>query len=111
MTAFCFPIPTGDFFGDADLKDMSAIELRVARNEIFARHGRFFKDQVLANYFSQFAWYQPAAVEVPLEQPRGHQSSTLSRRRSTGSEAERIATAPRIPGERWRVPPQFVGIT
>ena len=63
---FLFPDSDRRFLSEADLKDMSAIELRIARNEIFARHGRFFKDQVLANYFSQFAWYQPAAVEVPL---------------------------------------------
>jgi hypothetical protein len=43
-------------------------ELPVARNEIFARHRRFFRDQTLANYFSQFAWYQPGAVEVTISQ-------------------------------------------
>lgn len=63
---FLFPDSDRRFLAEADLKDMSAIELRIARNEIFARHGRFFKDQVLANYFSQFSWYQPSAVEVPL---------------------------------------------
>jgi len=50
----------------ADLAGLSKVELRVARNEIYARHGRFFKDQTLANYFSQFSWYQPNAVEVPI---------------------------------------------
>jgi YARHG domain/TIR domain len=63
---FLFPDSDRRFLAEADLKDMSAIELRIARNEIFARRGRFFKDQVLANYFSQFSWYQPSAVEVPL---------------------------------------------
>lgn len=63
---FLFPDSDRRFLAETDLKDMSAIELRIARNEIFARHGRFFKDQVLANYFSQFSWYQPSAVEVPL---------------------------------------------
>jgi hypothetical protein len=63
---FIFPDSDRRFLNDADLKDMPAVELRIARNEIFARHGRFFKDQTLANYFSQFSWYQPNAVEVPL---------------------------------------------
>ncbi len=63
---FIFPDSDRRFLGEADLKDLSVVELRIARNEIFARHGRFFKDQILANYFSQFAWYQPSAVEVPL---------------------------------------------
>jgi hypothetical protein len=38
----------------------------VARNEIFARKGWFFKDDELRTYFSQFAWYQPRGRGVPL---------------------------------------------
>jgi hypothetical protein len=49
-----------------ELKDLSQTELRVARNEIYARHGRFFVDQNLANYFSQFSWYHPGKVDVDL---------------------------------------------
>jgi hypothetical protein len=29
------------------------------RNEIYARHGKVFKDQNLRNYFSSFDWYKP----------------------------------------------------
>jgi hypothetical protein len=65
---FLFPDSDRRYLGDADLAGMSKLELRLARNEIFARHGRFFKDQTLANYFSQFPWYQPSAVEVPISQ-------------------------------------------
>jgi len=63
---FLFPDSNHRYLGDADLAGLSKVELRVARNEIYARHGRFFKDQTLANYFSQFSWYQPNAVEVPI---------------------------------------------
>jgi hypothetical protein len=64
----------GFIFADSDkrllredeLKGLSPTELRVARNEIFARHGRFFVDQNLANYFSQFSWYHPIKVDVDL---------------------------------------------
>jgi hypothetical protein len=63
---FLFPDSDRRYLGNADLAGLSKLELRLARNEIFARHGRFFKDQTLANYFSQFSWYQPSAVEVPI---------------------------------------------
>lgn len=35
----------------------SADELRIARNEIYARHGRLFDDQELQNYFDSKSWY------------------------------------------------------
>ena len=49
-----------------ELSGLSGSELRVARNEIYARHGRIFKDQQLAQYFSHFSWYQPLYADVRL---------------------------------------------
>lgn len=40
--------------------------LRLARNEIFARHGMIFQDKSLAAHFGKFAWYRPRAAEVTL---------------------------------------------
>ena len=34
-------------------------DLRVLRNEIYARHGRIFKDKELQKYFEAQSWYQP----------------------------------------------------
>jgi hypothetical protein len=51
---------------EAELQRLPAERLRIARNEIFARKGRFFKDDQLRAYFSQFAWYQPRAWDVAL---------------------------------------------
>ncbi|MBA2495385.1 MAG: YARHG domain-containing protein [Acidobacteria bacterium] len=34
-------------------------DLRVLRNEIYARRGRVFKDQTLQKYFEAQSWYQP----------------------------------------------------
>ena len=43
-----------------DLLDGLFIEdLRVLRNEIYARHGRIFKDPKLQKYFSEQEWYKP----------------------------------------------------
>lgn len=41
-----------------DLQNLNSAELRLARNEIYARHGRIFADEELRNYFSSKAWYE-----------------------------------------------------
>ena len=38
---------------------MFAEDLRVLRNEVYARHGRIFKDPKLQKYFESQAWYKP----------------------------------------------------
>ena len=47
------------FLEDSDLKGMSKQDLRIARNEIYARHGCSFKDKVLNSFFTSKAWYNP----------------------------------------------------
>ncbi len=42
---------------EGDLSSLSLAELRIARNEIFARHGRQFKDPLLNQWFYSKAWY------------------------------------------------------
>jgi hypothetical protein len=44
---------------EGTLGDMFAEDLRVLRNEIYARHGRIFKDADLQKYFESQAWYKP----------------------------------------------------
>lgn len=41
-----------------DVSGLSKKELRLARNEIYARHGRKFKDQELQAYFNGKSWYK-----------------------------------------------------
>ena len=38
---------------------MFAEDLKVLRNEVYARHGRIFKDQALQKYFAAQPWYEP----------------------------------------------------
>jgi hypothetical protein len=38
---------------------MFAEDLRVLRNEVYARHGRVFKDATLQKYFAAQPWYVP----------------------------------------------------
>jgi hypothetical protein len=42
----------------ADLSGLSAQECKIARNEIYARHGRKFKDAELQAYFDALDWYE-----------------------------------------------------
>jgi len=42
-----------------DVKGKSAWELKIMRNEIFARHGYIFKTSNMKKHFSQQAWYKP----------------------------------------------------
>ena len=44
---------------DGVLGDMFIEDLRVLRNEIYARHGRIFKDPELQKYFLAQPWYRP----------------------------------------------------
>ena len=40
------------------MKNLNADTCRLARNELYARHGRIFDDAVLQNYFSGKSWYR-----------------------------------------------------
>lgn len=43
---------------EEDLSGLSKEELRIARNEIYARHGYIFKSADLREYFKSKSWYQ-----------------------------------------------------
>ncbi len=45
------------YLTSSDLAGLSSWELKLARNEIYARHGRLFKDSSLQNYFNFCTWY------------------------------------------------------
>lgn len=49
-----------------ELGNYGALDLRIARNEIFARHGLRFSDPSLRAHFSQFSWYRPTSDNVEL---------------------------------------------
>ncbi len=55
---FVFPNSSDSLLQEADLWNLSASQLRIARNEIYARHGRRFADEELRRYFNQCSWYE-----------------------------------------------------
>lgn len=47
------------YLTESDLVGLSAEELRLARNEIYARHGFIFGPKDLQSYFEKQSWYKP----------------------------------------------------
>jgi hypothetical protein len=65
-TGFLFPDSDRRVLSAADVAGLSQQQLRIARNEIYARKGRFFQDQSLTQHFSRFTWYRPFTWDVKL---------------------------------------------
>ncbi|WP_439359014.1 YARHG domain-containing protein [Bradyrhizobium sp. DASA03007] len=63
---FLFSDSDSRLLADADLRTLSKDELRLARNEIFARRGRYFSAPDLTARFSKFAWYVPRTWDPQL---------------------------------------------
>jgi hypothetical protein len=61
-----FPLRRIQFSVADALEKLFADQLHIARNEIFARRGRYFNDLRLSAHFANFAWYQPYAWHVRL---------------------------------------------
>ena len=47
-----------------DLINLSTEQLRLARNEIYARHGCVFNDESLQSYFDNCSWYVPQNIKA-----------------------------------------------
>lgn len=57
-SGYIIPDSSSRYLSASDLKGLSSSELRLARNEIYARHGRKFDDSGLQNYFNGQSWYK-----------------------------------------------------
>ena len=53
------PSSSSVYLEESVVANMSAYDLYLARNEIYARHGRKFTNQDLKDYFASKSWYQP----------------------------------------------------
>ena len=63
---FLLPDSASRYLTEADLEDLTWRELCLARNEIFARHGRLFVTPEIAEYFNSKPWYEGQYDEVTL---------------------------------------------
>lgn len=62
---------------ESDLRGLTLAQLRIARNEIFARHGRSFKDGLLSEYFNSKSWYRNLSKYTPDQFDRMNMLSDL----------------------------------
>lgn len=54
---FVLPDSSTRVLDKSELAGLSAEQCRIARNEIYAKHGRMFDDAGLQNYFNSCSWY------------------------------------------------------
>jgi len=54
---YILPFSSSRSLTDDDLRHLTRVELRLARNEIYARYGRVFRDADLQGYFDSKSWY------------------------------------------------------
>lgn len=54
---YILPNSSSTYLTQADLAGLTQEQLRLARNEIYARHGRKFKTKEIQDYFNSKSWY------------------------------------------------------
>lgn len=57
---YILPYSDSQYYFEEDLDQLTQEQLRIARNEIYARRGRKFKDESLQDYFEGCSWYKGA---------------------------------------------------
>lgn len=55
---YLLPESNTRYLTESDLAGFSSSELRIAKNEIYARHGRIFTSEDLNQYFNSKSWYR-----------------------------------------------------
>lgn len=66
---YILPMSSDRKLTEADIADIEddAWMLKLARNEIYARHGRMFKDKSIQEYFDSKDWYEPKYIADEFE--------------------------------------------
>lgn len=59
-----FPEASDRLLTASDLQNLSKYDLKIMRNEIFARHGYIFRTNDMKNYFQNQNWYTPRYNDV-----------------------------------------------
>lgn len=62
---YIFPNIDSEYITREDLSGLDEYYLRLARNEIYARHGYRFQDEQLQSYFGKHSWYRATKTDVP----------------------------------------------
>ena len=56
---YLLPNSSDEYLGWEDVEDLTVPQLRIARNEIYAREGYSFGKPEIARYFNYKNWYHP----------------------------------------------------
>lgn len=59
-----FPFTSTRLLSQSDIESYSKSDLKLMRNEIFARYGYIFKTDDMKSYFSNQSWYKPQFTDV-----------------------------------------------
>ncbi|MCM1290877.1 MAG: YARHG domain-containing protein [Prevotella sp.] len=59
------------------LAGLSKQERRVARNAIYARHGRYFRSKDLQQIFGDCSWYNPYRSEIPQSELNRYEKANI----------------------------------
>ncbi|MBE2216691.1 MAG: YARHG domain-containing protein, partial [Ignavibacteria bacterium] len=59
-----YPVASERYLNSDDVNNLTGWELKIMRNEIFARHGYIFKTEEMRNYFMYEKWYVPRYENV-----------------------------------------------
>lgn len=62
---YIFPDSDKKYLSENEVRSVTAEDMAIGRNEIFARHGYIFKDEGLRAYFESTSWYEGT---VPSDQ-------------------------------------------
>lgn len=65
---YVIPDSSVRYLTQAELALYTKDQLRIARNEIYARHGRMFLDEALQAYFNSKSWYIPSIPADAFQQ-------------------------------------------
>ncbi|MDO4339784.1 MAG: YARHG domain-containing protein [Eubacteriales bacterium] len=74
------PEPSGDYYfpdsdsrilTDEELAQYSSSDLELAKNEIYARHGRIFVTERISSYFNSKSWYQGTIDPEVFDEQQG----------------------------------------
>lgn len=59
---FIFPDSDKKYLSEDEVRSVTAEDMAIGRNEIFARHGYIFQDEGLRAYFEGMPWYEGTAL-------------------------------------------------
>lgn len=88
------PISSILSLNDYQLVNFTDNDLWIARNEIYARHGKLFQNEYLASYFNACSWYQPIEGKTEVNERELNEVELANIKAITEAEAAYVAKHP-----------------